>query len=711
MISFSLVRPDVKRGVCLASEYTDVIKLWTLRTICLLPNIKRKHSSFRHSGDITSDREILEAMDMLELENSDIKARALKRKIYSVLDEVEQKKDLAIGGVLEANLTLLQQHLDLHHSDILILAFLTLVEMNPGMRSAVDTLGEISGDGLIKTVASILDIDRVDIRRSLSRDGILIQAGLLKFDRDGPNEIYRKLDLLDDLSDSLLSQHDNIYDMLNGYLSRGKNSELDKVDFDYLDSQTQVLSQQIEKVWDTRSKGTNILVYGPPGTGKSEYVRLLAQTLEANFYEINTEDSDGDSLAGYNRFRSYQLVQRLIARHQKALVIFDEIEDVFPRQSFSFFGRATHKSAGKAWVNRLLEDNPIPAIWISNSVGELDPAYLRRFDQVIKMDTPPLSVRRRILDKSLSTLNVSPQWTERVSENAALAPAIVTRAAKVVAMTAGASDQNVIEGRLEQLIGSTMEAMGYSDILFNRQLSPLDYHLEYLNTDIDIESLVSGLAKNPVGRFCLYGAPGTGKTEFGRYVAKAMDKPLLVKRASDLLSMYVGEAEKNIAAMFKEAQRDDAVLLLDEADSFLQDRKGAHNSWEVTQVNELLTQMEAFEGLFICSTNLMDNLDAAALRRFDFKIKFDYLGRDQAWSLFNRLLEAHGDKVQIDASHRKVLDGIRNLAPGDFAVIARQQRLFNKPLTPDVLLERLMDESDFKSDGDKQAMGFTAKIH
>ena len=76
----------------------------------------------------------------------------------------------------------------------------------------------------------------------------------------------------------------------------------------------------------------------------------------------------------------------------------------------------------------------------------------------------------------------------------------------------------------------------------------------------------------------------------------------MVRRASDLLSCWVGATEQNIARAFEEARKDDAVLLIDEADSFLQDRRGAGHSWEVTQVNEVLTQMENFEGVFIATT-------------------------------------------------------------------------------------------------------------
>jgi hypothetical protein len=75
---------------------------------------------------------------------------------------------------------------------------------------------------------------------------------------------------------------------------------------------------------------------------------------------------------------------------------------------------------------------------------------------------------------------------------------------------------------------------------------------------------------------------------------QALDRPLMVKQASDLMSKYVGETEQNMAAMFREAEAEKAVLLLDEADSFLQDRRGAQRTYEVTEVNEMLQGMERF---------------------------------------------------------------------------------------------------------------------
>ena len=112
--------------------------------------------------------------------------------------------------------------------------------------------------------------------------------------------------------------------------------------------------------------------------------------------------------------------------------------------------------------------------------------------------------------------------------------------------------------------------------------------------------------------------------------------------------------------MFRQAEEDDAVLLLDEADSFLQDRAGLQHSWEVTQVNELLKQMEQF--------------DPAVLRRFDLTIQFAYLRPDQAEKLFSRVLadiQGYYRQRRLAESVKMRLTKFITLTPGDFATVVR----------------------------------------
>jgi SpoVK/Ycf46/Vps4 family AAA+-type ATPase len=134
--------------------------------------------------------------------------------------------------------------------------------------------------------------------------------------------------------------------------------------------------------------------------------------------------------------------------------------------------------------------------------------------------------------------------------------------------------------------------------------------------------------------------------------------------------------------------------LLDEVDSFLQDRRSTAHHWEVSLVNEMLTQMEAFDGVFIASTNLMRDLDQAALRRFDLKVRFDFLSAEQAWMLLGR----HCAEMQMPptvAELKTRLDALHNLTPGDYAAVSRQHR-FKALRDPAAFISALELEASLK---------------
>ena len=186
----------------------------------------------------------------------------------------------------------------------------------------------------------------------------------------------------------------------------------------------------------------------------------------------------------------------------------------------------------------------------------------------------------------------------------------------------------------------------------------------------------------------LYGPPGTGKTELARRLAERLGRPLLVRRASDLFSPYLGETEKSIADMFREAERQGAVLLLDEVDSFLRSRREAHHAWEINLVNEMLVGMEEYEGWFICTTNLAEILDEATARRFDLRVEFRPMEPEQAWRLFKSLF---GDAAREE--HRLRLSSLR-LTPGNFATAYRRLFLLGAEKDPDRFLRELERETE-----------------
>ena len=235
--------------------------------------------------------------------------------------------------------------------------------------------------------------------------------------------------------------------------------------------------------------------------------------------------------------------------------------------------------------------------------------------------------------------------------------------------------------------------------------------LDALNTDADMPKILKVMnafdSKWKEMRDCdrpdclnmlLYGAPGTGKTEFAKHIARTLGRKLIIKKASDLLNCYVGETEKAIRRMFKDAEEKKAILFLDEADSLIRDRSGASRSWEVTQVNEMLTQMENFKGIFIAATNFEGELDMASRRRFALKVKFGYLkpeGVEKMWQAFF-------PQVEMPATARE----LRMLTPGDFNAAYGSLRFYDESdLTADAIINALKSEIAYKDGREVRRMG------
>jgi len=198
----------------------------------------------------------------------------------------------------------------------------------------------------------------------------------------------------------------------------------------------------------------------------------------------------------------------------------------------------------------------------------------------------------------------------------------------------------------------------------------------------------------------LSGVPGSGKTAFAKYLASAAGAPIRVVRASDILSRYVGATEKRLAQVFEEAKEKNEILFLDEIDSFLQDRASSDHAWEVTQVNELLQQMEGFGGVMIGATNYSDCLDKAVLRRFTFKLKLDYLTNEGKKIFFDRYF-----KTPLTSDEQVRLNSIEKLTPGDFRTVREGLFYLSDKQTNDERLAALEAESEAKG-RDRAKIGF-----
>ncbi len=682
-----------------AEELPDIVRLWLFRFLIDLG----AHRNFIARGGLADDA-LAEAIGLGHWTNDEAErysqAGALSelRRLAKVTKASRRKPSLP--APLAKNAQRLARLIGLSECEQRLLAFAVLMHNSRLLRDTADLLGELTLGALRSALAVVLDLPELEIREALSHDSVLVRSGLLTVDHNSRRDTSSKLDLLSERFGELMvhSEADPI-DLLREIVALAPEPVMSLADYDHIRGALGLLQPYLRRAIRDRRQGVNVLIYGVPGTGKTQLARVLAKEFGRELFEITSEDFEGDVVTSAVRLRAYRAAQSFFAR-RKAMIAFDEIEDVFSGEMTFFGTRAPVRH--KAWMNRMLEGNPVPALWISNSIECLDPAVIRRFDQVIELPIPPRAQRARIIERSCQGI-LDARGAAYLSRSEQLAPAVVVRAAQVVSLVKDELKDSA-GAALTALVNNTLRAQGHKISgpgLTDRSAGV--YDPAFIHADVDLQAITTGLGRTRSGRLCLYGPPGTGKTAFAQYLADELGLALHAQRASDLLSKWVGESEKNVAAAFDAARQDGGLLVIDEADSFLVDRRGAERSWEISLTNELLTQLEAFDGIFVASTNLIAGLDPAALRRFDLKARFDFLKSDQAWQLLGRhcaQLALPPPPVEL----RQRLDAMDNLTPGDFAALARRNR-FDPLKTGEAWVAALEAEAALKR-GHRNRIGF-----
>lgn len=455
-------------------------------------------------------------------------------------------------------------------------------------------------------------------------------------------------------------------------------------------------------------EGLNVFFYGVEGTGKTELAKAIAKELRRPLVltNISTEgthrESKEDSVV---RTRMSSILYAATKyQKKKAILLVDEADVIL-------------NYCEKGALNFFLEKIKMPVIWISNKISWVEKSTLRRFDYSIQFERPDAEKRREV-------------WNSVVNENGAkslLPPDAIRTLSEELSITAGGITQAVVGTKKLVEAGCKIDPVKTVRAIAEAQAELLDLGIEYanrdresrapsylldaLNIDVNMDSVMK-VAKSFDAKWrtmregdrpdslnvLLYGPPGTGKTEFAKHLARTLDRKLVIKKASDLLDCFVGNTEKLIRKMFKDAEEAKAILFLDEADSLIRDRSGAARSWEVTQVNEMLTQMENFKGIFIAATNFEGSLDTASRRRFALKVKFNYLAPEGV----ERMWKAFFPKIECPAAARD----LRMLAPGDFNAAYGSLRFYGESeITAEVVLEALRAELAYKDGRQGRVMG------
>lgn len=506
------------------------------------------------------------------------------------------------------------------------LAFLLIARFHEPLKELLEYFDFAAGGARLLAEVLSVALGKEMSEKLFSADGTLMSTGLLHLCKASEEELDDRFELLgdDDQCGSVMNEQISPEAFYSRRIVRAPKANLTLDDYSHIPAVKNLLIPYLAKVLQTRKTGVNILIYGPPGTGKTELTRTAAEAIGAKLYEIgplrNAEKENGER----SRITRWNIAEKLYRSSEKTLLVIDESEDIINEGAvFTIFGGP--KRSNKAELNKLVEIAPVPTFWLTNTLGGMDPALIRRFDIVLEVPIPPENVRRRIAESEVGNL-VSADMIDRLALSGKLSPAVISRTASVIA-DLNLEDEKARDEACETLLSASLDAQS--------------------------------------------------------------------------LGRLPGRSEALICEAFEEAKRAGALLLIDEADSFLRDRELSQRSWEVTQVNELLTQMESFPGIFCATTNLFENIDRAALRRFDLKAKFDFLRPEQRLGLLERHLAALGlgtDGVKSLVTRLSALDCI---TPGDFAAIERGSA-FSPIQSAEEFLRRLEDDSALKNEGRKK---------
>ncbi|WP_421718060.1 AAA family ATPase [Algiphilus sp.] len=585
----------------------------------------------------------------------------------------------------------LVQQLGLDHLDGEIIAAIARYSFVPEAAQLFDGFG-CEVDALErphnrKLFASALNISDAELRRKIMQGGVLQRFGLLELNA---------VEMLPHFLKNYLDREDDARSLADLVLGDSLNAELPWEDFEHLAQERDYLAQLVAGAHASGRTGVNILLYGAPGVGKTELCKTLAAHSNVPIYAIGERDEYGAEPTRHERICAINIARSLLPKPSSAALLVDEADDILAQPNPLFFGGSA-KGYSRVYVHRLLERTTCPTFWVMNAIDAIDPAVLRRMTYAVEVRTPAIKSRARIWRRLLDAggIECSEEQARQLGRDFRSAPAIANSAVESARITGGSLKD------VRRVADSLTTAMhgGISPRRTARDAAIFDP--AFVNASVDLEAItaaVCGAGGKPLS-FCIHGASGTGKSAYLRHLAEESGLELLQIRASDVLSKYVGESEQKVAEIFRQAREDHSFLVIDEADALLSQRSGDRQSWENGLVSEMLTWMEEHPLPFGVTTNNVDQLDRASLRRFTFRIHFGYLRSEQLAHACRQLLDLCVAEARLAALDRATIADV---------LLTRRQADALGVATDRSQVLHLLRETMIQREGFRRPVGFAA---
>ena len=638
---------------------------------------------------------------------------------------------------LAQNVAALAAHVSLDADEENIFHLAIRAATSPEVENLCSSLTHYAGLPSEETLVHLTGIPINRVRKAIAPTAKLMIHGLLQYEepptyRLGVEPPARLLKALEPPAHGLS-------DIMEGLFAAVEPATVSWDDFGHIGPGRELTLRILQGALEGRERGINILLHGVPGTGKTEFCKVLGRQLGASLLAVGEADDDGEEPNRRERLQQLRLAQRMFSGQGNTVILFDEMEDIL-NDGFAGYpggaGGGDRRAIGsKVHMNRLFETNAVPTLWTTNDIESCDPALMRRITLTLELRTPPVNVRTRIWRRLAKQHDVplSREQCREFAKSMRDAPALASSALRTARIArGGVNDVRLAASALARAVrgGRLPPPATTGHERFDPHLANADHDLDMVtrrivaswakagngaggadrangDDNMNVTDSADGGSCNrdsdkrsSVGGLCLSGAPGAGKSAFARYLADRLEMQVLERRGSDLLNCFVGGTEHMIADAFAEARETGAFLIFDEVDSLLGSREHATQSWELSQVNEMLTWMESHPLPFACTTNLRGRLDAATVRRFALHIDFRPLSLVQRRVCFERFFSCAA------AESAESLAAFDKLTPGDFAVVAKRVKLLGITESRDIVAElRRVQET---KPGGGVAMGFSA---
>ena len=330
--------------------------------------------------DESESPHILEMVGLAHLKLKNLRHPTVIHAFTTRLAELEHQP-LDRTGTLYRNIDHISDLIGLSEVEKEVLAFVVLHQTCSALRDCVEALNGQSSASVCDLLALVLGVEQTKMRTVLRAEGPLCASGILRVDHT-ETDMNEMLSLINGLEAALLDEPTDGSHLFRQYFKPATPPQLGIDRFSHLKDDIAVLRRILTAARQQDTQGVNILIYGVTGTGKTAFVRALADSVKAPLFEVGHEMENTNLEEKHFRFRSYLLSQKVLAKNRSHLILFDEVEDVFPDSFDPYFGRTTNSGRYKSWTNTVLETNQRPAFWLCNQAHPKSATqlHLRMFD-------------------------------------------------------------------------------------------------------------------------------------------------------------------------------------------------------------------------------------------------------------------------------------------------------------------------------------------